>query len=94
MTLLPPTHLTDSSNSGHDGVLKELKLLTRLAEEEVDLIIITYRAAQALGNIGRGHEGRVCRGQGKIQLVQEPQGQHSLPRVRKLLRGPRQNSTL
>lgn len=66
MTLLPPTHLTDSGNSGHDGVLKELKLLACLAEEEIDLIIITYRAAQAFGNIGRGHKGRVCRGQRKI----------------------------
>lgn len=54
MTLFPPlpTHLTDSGNSGHNGVLKELKLLARLTEEEVDLIIIPYWAAQALRDVG------------------------------------------
>lgn len=47
-----PTHLADSGDAGHNGVLKELKLLPGLTEEEVDLIIITLQAAQALGNVG------------------------------------------
>lgn len=53
MNPLPtPTYLTDSSNSGHNGVLKELKFLASLTEEEVDFIVITVRAAQALRNVG------------------------------------------
>ena len=47
-----PAHLADTGNAGHDGVLKELKLLASLTEEEVDLVIVPLQAAQALGNVG------------------------------------------
>lgn len=50
--MVQPAHLTDAGNTGYDCALKELKLLAGLTEEEVDLIVVTLQAAQALGNVG------------------------------------------
>lgn len=47
-----PPHLADTGDAGHHGVLKEFQLLANLSEEEVDLVIVPFRAAQALGNVG------------------------------------------
>lgn len=36
------THLTHASNAGHNGVVKEIKLLSCFTEEEVNLIVIAH----------------------------------------------------
>lgn len=54
-------HLTHASDAGHNGVVKEIKLLPRFAEEEVNLIVVALGVAlgQALLYEGRAHKGRV-----------------------------------
>lgn len=47
-----PPHLAHTGDARHNGILKELKLLAGLAEEEVDLVVVPLQAAQALRNIG------------------------------------------
>ena len=47
-----PPHLADTGDAGHHSILKEFQLLASLAEEEVDLVIVTFRATQALGDVG------------------------------------------
>lgn len=54
-------HLTHASDARHNGVVKEIKLLPRFAEEEVNLIVIALGVVlgQALLDEGGAHKGRV-----------------------------------
>ncbi|TNN43351.1 hypothetical protein EYF80_046458 [Liparis tanakae] len=55
------THLTHASNAGHNGVVKEIKLLSCFTEEEVNLIVIAHWVAlgQALLYVRRANKGRL-----------------------------------
>lgn len=54
-------HLTHASDAWHNGVVEEIKLLPRFAEEKVDLIVVAHEVAlgQALLDEGRAHKGGV-----------------------------------
>lgn len=57
-------HLTHSGDAWHDGVVKEIKLLPCLTEEEVNLIVVAHHVApgQTLLDVGRAHKGRLWKG--------------------------------
>lgn len=56
------SHLTHASDAWHNGVVKEIELLSRFTEEEVNLIIIADCVAfgQTLLNVGWAHKSGIC----------------------------------
>lgn len=55
-------YLADAGHPGHRQLGVTVQLQRSLAEEEVDLIVVSVIAAAAFLHQGRAHEVRLCRG--------------------------------
>lgn len=58
----PASHLAHASDPRHDGIVEEVELFPRLAEEEVNLVVVPHGVAcrLALLDVSRPNKDWIC----------------------------------